>query len=156
MHVKCNGLNRASDHDENFGCIRCTSLITDNTTTDIQAPPTQLQQAPSTNYKNLANASSNETITATPDPWSNPTPEKNYKIKTIYSQVVHQKTVFMILAKNRIGFNFIETLKRTLNSLTETQENTLKTPRELSHSRKTSEFKLLSKSSSRKTLPRSQ
>ena len=124
MHVKCNGLNRASDHDENFGCIRCTSLITDNTTTDIQAPPTQLQQAPSTNYKNLANATSNETITATPDPWSNPTPEKNYKIKTIYSQVVHRKTVFMILAKNRIGFNFIETLKRTLNSLTETQENT--------------------------------
>ena len=30
----------------------------------------------------------------------------------------------MILAKNRIGFNFIETVNRTLNSLIETQENT--------------------------------
>ena len=30
----------------------------------------------------------------------------------------------MILAKKRIGFNLIETLNRTLNSLTETQENT--------------------------------
>ena len=124
MHVKSSGLNRASDHDENFSCICCTSLITDNTTTDIQAHPTQPQHAPSTNDQNPAIANSIEIITATPDPWSNPTTGLKDKIRTIYSQVVHWKPVFMILAENRIGFNFIETLNRTLNSLIETQENT--------------------------------
>ena len=61
MHLKCSGLNRASDHDDNFKSIRCTPLITDNTTTDIQAPPTQPQQASSTNDQNPAIANSNET-----------------------------------------------------------------------------------------------
>ena len=103
MHVKCSGLNQASDHDENFSCIRCTSLFTDNITTDNQAPPTQPQHAPSTNDQNPANANSNETITATPDPWSNPTPELKDKKRTIYSQVVHWKPVFMMLAKIELG-----------------------------------------------------
>ena len=103
MHVKCSGLNRVSDHDENFSCFRCTSLITDNTTTEFQAPPTQPQQAPSTNDQNPAIANSNETVTATPDPWSNPIPELKNKIRIIYSQEVHWKPVFMILA--RIVFN---------------------------------------------------
>ena len=40
---------------------------------------------------------------------------------------MHWKPVFMMLAKNRIGFNFLETLKITLNSLIETQENTYAT-----------------------------
>ena len=117
-------LNQASDHDKNFSCIRCTSLITHNTTTNIQAPPTQPEHAPSSNDQNPAISNSNETVTATPDPWSNPTPELKDKIRKIYSQGVYWKPVFMIHAKNRIGFNFIETLNRTLNSLIETQENT--------------------------------
>ena len=125
MHVECSGLNRASDHDENFSCIRCTSLITDNPTTGNQAP--QPQHAPSTNDQNPAIANSNEAITATPDPWSNPTPELKDKMRTIYSQVVHLKPVFMTLAKNKIGFNLLETLQRTLNSAIETQENTYAT-----------------------------
>ena len=54
MHVKCSGLNRASDHDESFSCNRCTSLNTDNTTTEVQAPPIQLQDAPPTNDQNPA------------------------------------------------------------------------------------------------------
>ena len=74
MHIKCSGLNRASHHNKNFSCNRCTSLITYNTTNDIQAPPTQPQQAPSTNDQNPAIAKNNETVTARPDPWSNPTP----------------------------------------------------------------------------------
>ena len=123
LHVKCSDLNRASDNDENFSCIRCTSLITDNTTTDIQVLPAQSQRAPLTNDQNPAIGNSNETVTATPEPWLNPTPELKQKLRTIYSQVVHWKLVFMFLARNRIGFNFIKTLNRTINSLIETQEN---------------------------------
>ena len=37
---------------------------------------------------------------------------------------MHWKPVFMILAKNRFGFNFIEILNRTLNPLNETQKKT--------------------------------
>ena len=39
--------------------------------------------------------------------------------------MVHWKPVFMILSKNKVGYNFIETLNRTLNSLIENNENTL-------------------------------
>ena len=124
MHVKSSGLNQASDQDKIFNCIRCNSLITDNTTTDIQATTTQPQQSASTNDQTPATANSNDTVTATPGPWSSPTPELKVKIRTIFSQVVHRKSVFMILAKNRTESNFIETVNRTLNSLIETQENT--------------------------------
>ena len=111
MQVKCSGFNCGSDHDDKFSCIRCNSLTTDNTTTDIQVPRTQRQQAPSTNNQNPAIANSNETVTATPDPWSNPTPELKDKMKTIYSEAVHWEPVFRILA---LGLTF---LNRTLNSL---------------------------------------
>ena len=124
-HVKCSGLNRGSDHGEVFGYIRCTSLTTDNTTTDIQEElPTQPQRALSTNDQNLAIKNSNEIVTATPVHCSFPTPELKGKIRTNYNQVVHWKPVFMILGKNTVVFNFIETLNRALNSLNETQENT--------------------------------
>ena len=76
MHVKYHGLiQETSDHEENFSCIRCTSLITDNNTTDIQATPTQSQQFLSNNDQNPAIANNNETIKATPDPRSNSTPQ---------------------------------------------------------------------------------
>ena len=39
--------------------------------------------------------------------------------------MVHWKPVFMILSKKKVGYNFIETLNRTLNSLIENNENTL-------------------------------
>ena len=45
-------------------------------------------------------------------------------MRTTYSQVLHGKSVFMILAKNRDGFKFKKTLSRTLSSLIEKQENT--------------------------------
>ena len=38
--------------------------------------------------------------------------------------MVHWKPVFMILSKNKVRYNFIETLSRTLNSLIENNENT--------------------------------
>ena len=44
--------------------------------------------------------------------------------RKIYTEVVHWKPVFMILSKNKVGYNFIETLNRTLNSLIENNENT--------------------------------
>ena len=100
MHVKYSGLNRSSDHDDYFSCLCCTNDL------------------------NPAIANRNETVTATPDPWSNPTPELKDKLRAIYSQVVHCKPVIMIFAKSRVGFNFIETLKRTFNSLIETEEKT--------------------------------
>ena len=88
MHVKCSGLKIGSDYGDNFSCNHCTSLITDNTTTNIQVPPTQPRQAPSTNDQNPAIANSNDIVTGTPDPWSNATLELKDKIRTIYSQVV--------------------------------------------------------------------
>ena len=58
------------------------------------------------------------------DPWSNPCPELIETTRKIYTEVVHWKPVFMILAKNKVGYNFIETLNRTLNSLIENNEKT--------------------------------
>ena len=58
------------------------------------------------------------------DPWSNPCPELIETTPKIYTEVVHWKPVFMILSKNKVGYNFIETLNRTLNSLIENKENT--------------------------------
>ena len=95
-------------------------MITDHTTSDIHVPPTQPEQTQSINHQNPAITNGNETVTATPSPWANPTPELKVQTRTIYTQVVHCKPVFMILATKRVGFNFIETLIRTLNSLIET------------------------------------
>ena len=103
MHVISSGLNRGSDHDDNFSCIRCTSLITYNTSTDIQFPSTQRQQALRPNNQNPAMANSNEIVITTPYPWSNPTPDLIDKMRTIYSQVVHWKPIFMILSKTELG-----------------------------------------------------
>ena len=42
----------------------------------------------------------------------------------MYTEVVHWKLVFMILSKNKVAENFIETINTTLNSLIENNENT--------------------------------
>ena len=58
------------------------------------------------------------------DPWSNHCPELIETTRKIYTEVVHWKLLFMILSKNKVGYNFIETLNRTLNSQIENNENT--------------------------------
>ena len=58
------------------------------------------------------------------DPWSNPCPELKETTGKIYAEVVHWKPVFMILSKNKVGYNFIENLNRSLNSLIENNKNT--------------------------------
>ena len=78
-----------------------TSLITDHTTSDIHVPPTQPEQTQSINHQNPAITNGNETVTATPSPWANPISELKVQTRTIYTQVVHCKPVFMILARKK-------------------------------------------------------
>ena len=58
------------------------------------------------------------------DPWSNPCPELIETTRKLYAEVVHWKPVFMILSKNKVGYNFIEVLSRTLSNLIENNKNT--------------------------------
>ena len=131
MHVKCSGLARSSDHYDDFSCHRCTSQFHSANDKHECNPPTlatttlpQMHPHPSTapHSQNSGESSTIEPRTIQ-DPWSNPCPELIETTRKIYTKVVHWKLVFMILSKNKIGYNFIETLNRTLNSLIENNKN---------------------------------
>ena len=132
MHVKCSGLARSSDHYDDFSCHRCTSQFHSANDKHECNPPTlatttlpQMHPHPSTT-PHSQNTGESSTIEprAIQDPWSNPCSELIETTRKIYTEVVHWKPVFMILSKNKVAYNFIETLKRTLNSLIENNENT--------------------------------
>ena len=132
MHVKCSGLARSSDHYDNFSCHRCTSQFHSANDKHKCNPPTlatttlpQMHPHPSTapHSQNSGEISTIEPRTIQ-DPWSNPCPELIETTRKIYTEVVHWKPFFMILSKNKVGYNFIETLNRTLNSLIENNKNT--------------------------------
>ena len=132
MHVKCSGLARSTDHNDDFSCHRCTSQFHSANDKHECNPPTlatttlsQMHPHPSTapHSQNSGESSTIEPRTIQ-DPWSNPCPELIETTRKIYTEVVHWKPVFMILSKNEVGYNFIETLNRTLNSLIENNKNT--------------------------------
>ena len=132
MHVKCSGLARSSDHYDDFSCHRCTSQFHSANDKHECNPPTlattTLPQmhphpSPAPHSQNSGESSTIEPRTIQ-DPWSNPCPELIETTRKIYTEVVHWKPVFMILSKIKVGYNFIETLNRTLNSLIENNENT--------------------------------
>ena len=132
MHVKCSGLARSSDHYDDFSCHRCTSQFHSANDKHECNPPTlatttlpQMHPHPSTapHSQNSGESSTIEPRT-NQDPWSNPCPELKETTRKIYTEKVHWKPVFMILSKNKVGYNFIETLNRTSNSLIENNENT--------------------------------
>ena len=132
MHVKCSGLARSSVHYEDFSCHRCTSQFhsandkhESNTPTLATTTLPQMHPHPSTAPHSQ---NSGECFTIEPRtkkyPWTNPCPELIETTRKKYTEVVNWKPVFMILSKNKVGYTFIETLKRTLNSPIENNENT--------------------------------
>ena len=132
MHVKCSGLARSSDHYDDLSCHRCTSQFHSANDKHECNPPTlatttlpQMHPHAST-APHSQNTGESSTIEprAIQDPWSNPCPEHIETTRKLYTEVVHWKPVFMILSKNKVSYNFIETLNRTLNSLIENTENT--------------------------------
>ena len=125
-------LHMPSDHYDEFSRHRCTSQFHSANDKHECNPPTlatttlpQMHPHPS-----IAPQSQNsrEPSTIEPrtiqDPWSNPCPELIETTRKIYTEMVHWKRVFMILSKKKVGYNFIETLNRTLNSLIENNKNT--------------------------------
>ena len=129
MHVKCSGLARSSDHYDDFSCHRCTTQFHSANDKHECNPPalatTTLPQMHPSTAPHSQNSGESSTIEprSIQDPWSNPCPELIETTRKIYTEVVHWKPIFMILSKNKVGYNFIETLKRTLNSLIENNEN---------------------------------
>ena len=136
MHVKCSHLDGSSDPYDNFSSHRCTSqFYSPNGTYESHRPTlatstlTELHPLAYTAPlpKNSKESSTIEPVT-TQDLWSNHSPDFIEFIMKIYSKVVHWKPVFMILSKNKVGYNFIETLNRTLYSLIENNENSFAMP----------------------------
>ena len=125
-------LHMPSDHYDEFSCHRCTSQFHSAKDKHECNPPTlattklpQMHPHPSTapHSQNSREPSTIEPRTIQ-DPWSNPCPELIETTRKIYTEMVHWKPVFMILSKKKVGYNFIETLNRTLNSLIENNKNT--------------------------------
>ena len=126
MHVKDSGLARSSDHYDDFICHRCTSQFHSANDKHECNPPTLAtttlpQMHPHTSIApHSQNSGESSTIEprTTQDPWSNPCPELIETTRKI------SETGPSDLVKNKVGYNFFETLNRTLNSLIENNKNT--------------------------------
>ena len=125
-------LARSSDHYEDFSCHRWTSQYHSANDTHRCSPPTlatitlpQLHPQPSTapHSQNARETSTLDPVT-TQDPWSNTCPELIEIARKTYTKVIRLKTGLMILSKTKVGYKFIETLNRTVNSLIENNVNT--------------------------------
>ena len=113
--------SRSTHHDDNFSCHRCTSHFQTANDTHQYNPPT-----PSTPFHSPFSQKSREPSTFEPvttqDPWSNLCPELIEVTKNIYIVAIHWNLILRILSKNKAGYNFIQTLRRTLISLIENNE----------------------------------
>ena len=93
VHVCCSGLASSKDYYEGFACKKCESK---------NAPEPRIAEP----LPNTETSSENNLDTTN-------------VLKQIYEEVVHWKPEFIILGKNKAGFQFVETMNSLLQQLAE-------------------------------------
>ena len=105
MHVKCSGLATASQHHLSFSCRDCQQKPSATSTTKSASP-----SLPTTN-----NSPAPPDNPQPSDFWNHTSPENLDRLRTIYNEVVHWKSVFFTISKNKAGFKFTDTLNIILS-----------------------------------------
>ena len=131
IHVSSSGLQSSKFYYDGFSCMKCLpenfakGPTSTNRPTSTAPITTQKETSPATPETNaLPNATQSDpsppAITTAPfDPWKLIDQELEININNIYKNVVNWKPRFIVLSKNKPGFQFIELLNQQLLSLVE-------------------------------------
>ena len=131
IHVSCSGLQSSKAYYDGLSCIKCTPDNFAKGSNSINRPTSTVRfttspATPETNVLPKAtkpNPSPPAITTAPFDPWKLIDQEFEIKINDIYKNVVNWKPRFIVLSKNKPGFQFIELLNQQLLSLVEETPN---------------------------------